>query len=202
MEKFLALPKEKQDTIVEAGYACFAQMGYKKASVADIAAKAGISKAMIFHYFGSKKNMYFFLMERASEEFEQILSEYGIPKEADCFDRLMAENKCKCLMLKKHPAIIAFLLSIFAEEDEEVKAKQKELFWQRKNSLEVQGIDPKECLRFKEGVNPRLVIHLVTNYVENIARKAALGQISDMDSVWEDVSACFAMLEKHLLKEI
>ena len=45
MENFLNLPEEKQNTILDAAFAAFGANGYKKASIADIAAAAGISKA-------------------------------------------------------------------------------------------------------------------------------------------------------------
>ena len=51
LEKFLSLPIDKQDIIVNAALTCFGINGYKKTSISDIAAAAGISKALIFHYF-------------------------------------------------------------------------------------------------------------------------------------------------------
>ncbi len=56
MEKFLNLPIEKQNDIIDAGLIAFGTNGYKKASISDIAKAAGISKSMIFHYFRTKKD--------------------------------------------------------------------------------------------------------------------------------------------------
>jgi AcrR family transcriptional regulator len=60
MEKFFNLSTEKQQKIVDAALASFGANGYKKTSIRDIAAEAGISKAMIFHYFGTKKQLYLY----------------------------------------------------------------------------------------------------------------------------------------------
>ena len=49
MEKFLNLPVEKQNIIIDAALKNFAVHGYKKTSISDIASSAGISKAMVFH---------------------------------------------------------------------------------------------------------------------------------------------------------
>ena len=57
-EKFYMLPKEKQQIIINAGLECFGQYGYQKANTERIALKAGISKALLFHYFINKKNFY------------------------------------------------------------------------------------------------------------------------------------------------
>ena len=50
LEKFFALDKEKQTTIINAALQCFAKFGYNKASVNDIAVVADISKASVFQY--------------------------------------------------------------------------------------------------------------------------------------------------------
>lgn len=50
-EKFFSLPKEKQLAIINAGYRVFSQNTYKKSPMSEIAAEAGISKSLLFHYF-------------------------------------------------------------------------------------------------------------------------------------------------------
>lgn len=66
MEKFLNLPVEKQNIIIDAALKNFAVHGYKKTSISDIASSAGISKAMVFHYFGTKKELYVYLVRMRS----------------------------------------------------------------------------------------------------------------------------------------
>ncbi|KAF0194466.1 MAG: hypothetical protein FD169_1787 [Bacillota bacterium] len=63
MEKLMSLPVEKKIIFINAGLTAFSRCGYRKCSVSDIAALAGVAKSMIFHYFGTKKNMYFYLIE-------------------------------------------------------------------------------------------------------------------------------------------
>lgn len=57
-EKFHQLPEEKQLAIFNAAMEVFAQNDYKRASTDDIAAKAGISKGMLFYYFQNKRTLY------------------------------------------------------------------------------------------------------------------------------------------------
>lgn len=56
LERFFRLSEEKQNSIIDAALKAFGINGYKKTSVSDIAAEAGISKAMVFHYFGTKRH--------------------------------------------------------------------------------------------------------------------------------------------------
>ncbi len=44
-EKFFALPKEKQQRIINAGYRVFSRNSYRKSPVGEIAAEADISKS-------------------------------------------------------------------------------------------------------------------------------------------------------------
>lgn len=62
MDTFWALPKERQNEIINTAMSIFAKLGYKKASTNDIAQAIGVSKSMIFHYFGTKKQLYLYLV--------------------------------------------------------------------------------------------------------------------------------------------
>ena len=62
-EQFFHLPEEKQQAIINASLEVFATHEYKKASTDDIAAKAGISKGLLFYYFHNKKSLYLFLYD-------------------------------------------------------------------------------------------------------------------------------------------
>lgn len=75
MMNFEKVSPEKQRAIINAGFLCFGQNGYQKTSAADVAKTAGISKASLFYYFGSKKDMYLFLCGTAQRAITQKLSE-------------------------------------------------------------------------------------------------------------------------------
>ena len=65
-DKFSDLKKEKQDRMINAALKVFAMNGYQKASTDDIVKEAGISKGLLFHYFGSKAGAYTFMYEYSS----------------------------------------------------------------------------------------------------------------------------------------
>ena len=58
-EKFYELPEEKQLSVLNAAMEVFAEYEYKKASTDLIAAKAGVSKGLLFYYFHNKKIVVF-----------------------------------------------------------------------------------------------------------------------------------------------
>jgi AcrR family transcriptional regulator len=54
---------DKKSRIIEAAVMVFAHKGYASATVADIAAKAGIGKGTIYEYFASKEELFFAVFE-------------------------------------------------------------------------------------------------------------------------------------------
>lgn len=56
-----------QEQILDACLAVFAEHGYTNTTTAMLAAAAGISKALIFHHFGNKKNLYLALIAHCIE---------------------------------------------------------------------------------------------------------------------------------------
>ena len=76
-DKFFSLPKQKQQTIINAGYRVFSQNTYKKSPMIEIADAAGISKSLLFHYFHNKKEFYLYLWENCGNITIQVLTQYG-----------------------------------------------------------------------------------------------------------------------------
>lgn len=64
-DKFEALQPEKRERIIGACLDEFASKGYDKANTNEIVKLAGISKGLLFHYFGSKKRMYLYIADWA-----------------------------------------------------------------------------------------------------------------------------------------
>jgi len=66
IEKFMNLAPDKRDRMINAAMKEF-RYGYKKASTDAIVKEAGISKGLLYHYFGSKEQLYVFLIRHATE---------------------------------------------------------------------------------------------------------------------------------------
>ena len=64
---FLKLDEEKRERILTVAYDEFLEKGYGEASTNIITQKAGISKGLLFHYFGSKEGLYKFLMKKSAQ---------------------------------------------------------------------------------------------------------------------------------------
>lgn len=119
-DKFFLLPQEKQLTIINAGYKVFSQNSYKKSPMNNIAAEAGISKSLLFHYFYNKKELYLFLAKNAMDATQQYLTESNCYEQTDFFEILTQGIKAKIHMMKQYPNLTSFALKCYYEKDDEV----------------------------------------------------------------------------------
>ena len=95
-ENFFNLKKSKQKRIINAALHVFALYGYKRTSTGLVAEEAGISKGMIFHYFGNKKGLFEYLFEYTL----QIVKKYFKQLNADIIGIDFIEQ-CKLLASTK-----------------------------------------------------------------------------------------------------
>lgn len=86
MEKFEELSQEKQRRIIDAGMEVFGRNEYKKANTEDIAAKAGISKGLLFYYFKDKKSFYMYLFQYCVEIITRMMDDEDYTKITDFFE--------------------------------------------------------------------------------------------------------------------
>jgi AcrR family transcriptional regulator len=62
-------PHVRREQLLDTGAAMFAQKPYDDVFVEDIAARAGVSRALFYHYFSSKRDIYVEIFKRASAQF-------------------------------------------------------------------------------------------------------------------------------------
>ncbi|BBY25041.1 TetR/AcrR family transcriptional regulator [Mycobacterium stomatepiae] len=65
----LAQAADTRELIVESAFACFGKQGLQKATIVDIAKRAGISRSTIYEYFSDKASIVEACAEHASQQF-------------------------------------------------------------------------------------------------------------------------------------
>ncbi len=125
-EKFFGLPPEKQECILRAGWRVFSRNSYKKSPMGEIAAEAGISKSLLFYYFGNKRELYLFLWDRCAKITMQYLTEFSCYEQEDLFDAMYRGMQAKLRLLAEYPDMGLFAVKAFYEREEEIcKAVQE-----------------------------------------------------------------------------
>lgn len=108
-EKFFDLKKEKQDRMINAALKIFSIGGYKHASTDDIVSEAGISKGLLFHYFGSKLGLYSFLYDYSVRFMKLEITGSVSSTEQDYFEIRRQMEYGKMQVLKNYPSMQRFL---------------------------------------------------------------------------------------------
>ncbi len=126
--KFFSLPGEKQQAILNSGYRVFSRNSYKNSPMSQIAAGAGISKSLLFHYFRNKKELYLFLWEKCAEMTIEVLTEYGCYEQADLFESMGRGMRAKMELIRRHPDMANFTIRAFYEKDAEICAAVQESY--------------------------------------------------------------------------
>lgn len=119
-EKFFALPEEKQQRIINAGYRVFSENSYRKSPMSEIAAEAGISKSLLFHYFHNKRELYLFLWDTCVKTTMQSMAESGCYGQTDLFEMLYRGMIVKIRLMRIYPHMGNFAVKVFYEKDPEV----------------------------------------------------------------------------------
>jgi AcrR family transcriptional regulator len=108
---------DTRDKIFRSAARLFADRGYNGVSVREISELSGVSKPMIYYYFGSKEGIYSELLKTgrdfASENLQAILA-CDLPLR----DKLVELFKARFAMCHRHPEYVRFYLSALLSSDD------------------------------------------------------------------------------------
>ncbi len=200
MEKFLSLSSEKQERIISSGMKIFGNVGYKKASINDIAKDANISKASIFLYFNSKKEFYLYLIDYASQEILQKFEDDKIFEMGNFFDKLTYATETKMRVLKKMPHVMKFLTAMYFEKDEEVYSDILERITRSNVQKDYFMMTKLDRDMFKEGVDPEIVLKILLRWTEGYLQSIINGQEIDLDGLISEFYICLNLMKSNFLK--
>lgn len=153
-DRFKKLPIERQQAVINAAMEVFSKNDYKKASTDLIAAKAGVSKGLLFYYFHNKKELYIFVYEQVEKIITDSIFDSKITEITDFFELITYTTMKKISVLEKYPYITEFCIRSFYSEKEEISDDMKKANTQRVEdifNIYFQNID---FSKFKENVEP------------------------------------------------
>jgi len=103
--KLLELEPTRRNAILNAALKEFATKGYDEASTNIIAKEAGISKGLMFHYIGSKENLFFVVFDYFTDIMDKEYFELMNFNVKDVFERLRQSYFLQLELVRKHPWI-------------------------------------------------------------------------------------------------
>lgn len=185
-EKFYALPKEKQDRIINAGYKVFAKNSYKKSPVNEIALEADISKALLFFYFKNKKELYLFLLKTAEETTSMALMESGAYGGEDIFDIMYKGLITKAKLMRQYPNMGKFSIKAYYEKDPDVAKDVLKIIAPYKKVETYNALPPLDPAKFKEGLDLEMMYQDMFLASEGYLWRLEQSDKIDVDKIVED----------------
>jgi AcrR family transcriptional regulator len=175
-DNFDKIPYEKRIKVINAGFSQFCKNGYDKTAMSEVARAAGVSKALLFHYFGTKKELYSYLYRFACDE---ITKNFRAGTE-DFFESIAIGIEIKTAILKSFPGMSEFLTSVVLKDGaliDGLRATNKGVA-DRAATLLFERVD---CGRFKPEFGLERAINLVSwisdGYIKTYGGKKSVDEI-------------------------
>jgi len=120
MSEFIHSEDLRKNRILDAALVEFAEKGYKKGSTNTIVRTAEVSKGLLFHYFGSKKQLFIYLYQYAMSEITKELFERVNLKDRDVLNRVKTSALSKIQSYEEHELFVKFFDQVKEVKDEEI----------------------------------------------------------------------------------
>lgn len=199
-DKFFDLKKEKQDRIINAALKLFHLYGYKRASTDEMVLEAGISKGLLFHYFGSKLHLYEFIYEYSARYVSMEYERDVDLLEQDFFEIQKQLEYAKWQIMKHYPYMLSFLNQAFLEEEEAAVEQVRPIMDMTSNTLQ-QIYARADLTRFRDGIDPSKVLKMVLFTMDGLLmEQVKLGKL-DPKALYEEAAGYLDMFRECYYKD-
>lgn len=157
----MPLKRYDKDEILDACLSVFAAHGYDNTSTAMLAAAAGVSKALIFHHFNSKKALFLCLLDRCVAQAKIQVNVDALREYQDFFAAREQLSLMKYKFNKENPDIYKVLMEAYITTPDELKAEiieRTEVLFSERNAIWEQMFAK---VPLKEGINRAEAFELV-----------------------------------------
>lgn len=180
------MPKDKRDNVLDVSIKEFGQKGYHKASTNEIVKNSGISKGLLFHYFGSKQNLYFYTLDYCTEFLCNELIPYVETLPNDIFKKVTGVGLKKLELVQKYPHMQALLLKSFYNGPEEFKEALNE----RVKKLEAMSmpllLKDIDTSKFRVDISKEFIIEFIFLTLNSVSNKYVQAYKNNYDKIIED----------------
>ena len=203
--KFFRLPEARQDLIRNSAMLEFGAGTFKKTSADAIAKRAGVSKALLFHYFKDKRELYLYLFQYAIDECMNIFNKHILKAEyfgeRDFFATLETGHKVKMDMVRRHPGLFRFVMRAYYEQDSALSPKLRRKLDDVLEHATDSFLSRMDLRKFRDGVDPRAVLRLLTLASEGMLAETGACTAEEIDKLFQEYQKYADMLRQHLYKE-
>ena len=155
----------------------------------------------MFQYFGSKKQLYIYLLEYCKKIIEGIFDKEALNSQTDLFDRILASSRMEMESFQNQPFILQFITSVWEETSPEVADALvilTEEVCKFRNDMVLREDD---ALKFKNPEDAQPVFQMLLLMAEGYAARYRGAAAFDFQAVMEDFEENIAILRKNFYKE-
>ncbi len=172
------LLEDKRAVILRIAAEEFARCGYEGASTNTITQRAGISKGILFHYYGSKKQLYLTLLKDMVERFaalsEQQTAEINGPS---LYDNMAALFRSKAEYMGRYSLHLEFMEKAAREQTPEVMADIRLIYARLAATLTAQRAELAHrsihAAKLREGITESQALECVTMSLDALNNRFA-----------------------------
>lgn len=201
-EKFYQLSEEKQLRILNAAMEVFGLHEYKRASTDVIAAKAGVSKGLLFYYFHNKKELYLYLYHYVADIMKKQIVNKEFQEITDFYEVLEYSAREKVRILEKNPYLLEFAVKTFYSEKEDVSGELQKITVEQMQSVYKEYFGQLDLYKFKEDADPmyiyKMLVWMADGYMHNLKMN---GKKVEMKPMMQEFQTWMKMLKRLTYKE-
>ena len=158
--KIMAMEPEKRDRVISAAMKEFTK-GYKNANTDTIVREAGISKGLLFHYFGTKEGLFEFILKNACEMIhDEYLSLIDL-EQMDIIEKVWQMTLLKMDLSYRFPALFDFIAKAYVELQENPNEVFAEYFHKMRSVAVERVLADVDTSLFKDGIDPKKAANIV-----------------------------------------
>ncbi len=114
-------PEATKNALLDAAEDVFLEKGFGDTAISEIARRAGITKSLIHHYFGSKSGLWEEVKTRRFQEyFEKQMEMFEQFEQSDKVELLRQSMVAYFGFLKRNPQILRIIVWMFLERDQKM----------------------------------------------------------------------------------
>lgn len=183
----MELTEEKRRRILNAALGEFAKHDYKGASTDDIAAKAGISKGLLFYYYKNKLSLYLACYRCAMDLMLEQTRALRMEPGSDFFAVMERGAQAKLEITRSWPYLMDFSIRAWYSRNEAVSGAVQKLISKDTDAIYRRFFRAIDRSKFKEDVDPAYLLKMLTWMVDGyMNEKRRVEAPLDVDEMMED----------------
>lgn len=182
----------EKEKILDSCFKIFVISGYAKTTTAMLAKAAGISKALLFHHFKSKKKLYISVLDRCFEKMSEEFEEESLADFNDFFEAKGQSGLNRINYLRLNPDISKLLYEAYVATPDELRDEINQFVIHIKNKYRsFEALKSKwmkelfDEIPLRDGIEKEQAYELV-KIVDDHFRKRIATELTDEEKILDD----------------